>query len=213
MSVHAPSTPKAARTVWRQPMDILACPTPPAWIEWAVTRVPELLLDHANCEKKAASTALALMFRYPQHELLCHRMSRLAREELRHYEQVQKLMRGQGVAYAFVPAARYANGLREHIAREEPGKLVDTLIVGALIEARSCERFEALVPHLPEELAEFYRGLAGSERRHFIHYIELAESFADAPIGDRISVFVQAEQALVQAPDNTFAFHSGPPAA
>ena len=194
-------------------MDILACPTPLAWIDWATSRLPELLLDHANCEKKAASSALALMFRYPQHALLCDRMSRLAREELRHYEQVQKLMREQDVEYAFMPAARYANSLREHIRREEPGKLVDTLIVGALIEARSCERFEALAPHLPPALSEFYRGLAGSERRHFIHYIELAASFADKPITERVSVFVQAEQALVQAPDPAFAFHSGPPAA
>ncbi len=205
-------TSAIATTLWSQPMDILACPTPPAWIDWATSRLPELLLDHANCEKKAASTALALMFRYPQYAQLCHRMSRLAREELRHYEQVQKLMREQGIEYAFMPAARYANGLREHIRREEPGKLVDTLIVGALIEARSCERFEALVPHLPPALAEFYRGLAGSERRHFIHYIELAANFAAGPITERVSVFVQAEQALVQAPDPTFAFHSGPPA-
>ena len=131
-------------------------PTPAAWVKEACNRLPELLLDHANCELKAASTALGFIYRYSDRSALSHRMSRLAREELRHFEQAKVLMDEMEVPFERLSASRYAGQLRQAVRREEPGRLLDMLLVGALIEARSCERFAALIPHLPESLSRFY---------------------------------------------------------
>ena len=199
-------------SVYATPTDLLACRTPDAWLERAVTEVPTLLLDHANCEKKAASTALALMFRYPQHGDLCHRLSRLAREELRHYEQVDKLMSRRGIAFRRVAPTRYATGLRDQVRSEEPGRLVDTLICGAFIEARSCERFGAIAPRLDDELRRFYEGLMASESRHFRDYLALAVRLSDEPIGARIERVAHTEAQLIESADPAFGFHSGVPA-
>lgn len=193
------------------PADILACPTPQAWLDRALDDVPALLLDHANCEKKAASTALALMFRYPQHAQLCHKMSRLAREELRHFEQVDKLIRSRSIAFRRVAPTRYAAGLRAEVRSDEPGRLIDTLICGAFIEARSCERFGALAPRLDASLRRFYEGLLASESRHFRDYLTLADDLADGAIDDRVSLFGDVESRLILAPDPVFGFHSGVP--
>ncbi|MEO0422362.1 MAG: tRNA-(ms[2]io[6]A)-hydroxylase [Pseudomonadota bacterium] len=198
--------------------DLLACATPASWLEAAAGNLPVLLIDHANCEKKAASTAMALLFRYPEKSQLCHWMSRLAREELRHYEQVAKLLGTRNIPWQSVPASRYAEGLRACVQRQDPQRLVDILIVGALIEARSCERFQALAPHLDNELQAFYTGLCAAERRHFQRYLRLAREEAqgcampESALCERIAVLVQAERELVLSPDAGFAFHSGAPA-
>ena len=146
----------------------LPCTTPDAWVEVALQhdQEPTLLIDHANCEKKAAATALALMHRYTDNPVLLNKMSRLAREELRHFEQVIKIMSARGVNYEPLSASRYAQGLHKGVRRQEPGRLIDTLIVGALIEARSCERFARLAPELDTELGDFYFSLLKSEARH-----------------------------------------------
>lgn len=190
----------------------LQAATPPAWVEAALARCEELLLDHANCEKKAAATALSLMFRYPQAPELARQMSRLAREELRHFEQVQKLLDERGVAWRRVPPSRYAQGLREAVRRDEPGRLVDVLITGALIEARSCERFALLAPRLDATLGAFYSGLLASEARHFEVYLHLARRFG-GEVSARVEALGELEAELAVSPDTTFAFHSGPPPA
>ena len=194
-------------------LEFLRCTTPDAWIEAALAQQELLLIDHANCEKKAASTALNLMFRYSGDVDFLGGLSRLAREELRHFEQVLKLMRARGIAYRRIDAARYAQGLRELVRTHEPARLVDTLIAGAFIEARSCERFARLAPHLDEELAHFYRSLLRSESRHFRDYLAAARKAADgADIGPRIDLFAERERQLIEAGDTQFRFHSGPPA-
>ena len=142
--------------------DFLPCRTPAAWVEVAVESLPVLLIDHANCEKKAAATAMSLMHRYTENTVLLNKMSRLAREELRHFEQVLKLMTQRGIRYETVTASRYAQSLHASVRKKEPHKLIDILIVGALIEARSCERFAALAPHVDQELGDFYRSLLKS---------------------------------------------------
>ena len=139
--------------------DFLPCKTPQRWIENALANQDLMLIDHAHCEKKAASTALSLMYRYVDNTDLLNRMSRLAREELRHFEQVLAIMKKRGVSYGHLSPARYAAGLRQEVRTEDPGRLVDVLIVGAIIEARSCERFAALAPHLDATLSDFYTGL------------------------------------------------------
>ena len=189
-------------------------PTPDAWLDEACERVPELLLDHANCELKAASTALGFLYRYPERTALAQRMSRLAREELRHFEQVRSIMDDMQVPFERLSASRYAGGLREAVRHEEPCKLLDMLLVGALIEARSCERFARIAPRLPERLARFYGGLLASEARHFEQYIAFAKSecgVAEGEIDARLEELKAIEAALITEPDDEFRFHSGLP--
>lgn len=190
----------------------LAVETPAAWIDAAIRRLPELLNDHANCELKAASTALGFIYRYPERSKLCAQMSRLAREELRHYEQVRQLMKRIGVPYQRLSASRYAGELRKAVSTQEPARLIDALLVGALIEARSCERFAMLEPHLESPVAEFYRGLLRSEARHFQNYLRLAREEVGATaasLGDRLSALTRLEARLIESVDSEFRFHSG----
>ena len=192
----------------------LPCATPAAWLAAAAhpDNLETLLIDHANCEKKAAGTALTLLYRYTDDFALQHRLSRLAREELRHFEQVLAILEQRGIAYAPLSASRYAGGLRAAVRREEPQRLLDTLLVGALIEARSCERFAALAPRLDRELAAFYGSLLKSEARHFRDYLALAEGVAGtAAVVARLPALKALEADLVQKPDRDFRFHSGPP--
>lgn len=189
--------------------------TPDAWVNEARDRVPELLLDHANCELKAASTALGFLYRYPDRPALVQRMSRLAREELRHFEQVRSIMQDMGVAFDRLSASRYAGKLRDAVRDQEPFKLMDMLLVGALIEARSCERFARIAPHLPSKLGKFYTGLLASEARHCEHYIAFARSessIADDEFDARLEQLKAIEAALIVEPDAQFRFHSGVPA-
>ncbi len=188
----------------------LACPTPDAWLDSALERLPTLLIDHANCEKKAAGTALGLLYRYVDKPPLLRKLSRLAREELRHFEQVLELMAGQGVDYVHLSPGRYAAELHRLIRREEPHRLVDSLLVGAIVEARSCERFERLAEVAPAPLDGFYARLLASEARHFGDYLKLAERYSDTPLTPRLERFLAAEATLVTDPDSTFRFHSGP---
>lgn len=192
-------------------LDFLACATPDAWIAWALENPELLLIDHAQCEKKAASTAMSLLYRYVDEPLLLTKMSQLAREELLHFEQVVKLMEARGIVYRHLSASRYAEGLRRHVTPQEPARLVDILIIGAYIEARSCERFARLIPHLDVELAKFYRSLVKSEGRHYEDYLMLARHLAPGPIDDRVAFFAEREAELIATPDKAFRFHSGVP--
>ncbi|QOR38710.1 tRNA-(ms[2]io[6]A)-hydroxylase [Billgrantia diversa] len=190
----------------------LACATPEAWVEWALDNPELLLIDHAQCEKKAASTAMSLLYRYVDHPLLLTKMSQLAREELLHFEQVVKLMEARGIEYRHLSASRYAEGLRRHVRPQEPERLVDILIIGAFIEARSCERFARLIPHLDPELARFYRSLVKSEGRHYEDYLMLARYLSSDAIDKRVGFFAECEAQLIVTPDTAFRFHSGVPA-
>jgi tRNA-(ms[2]io[6]A)-hydroxylase len=190
-------------------------PTPEAWLSEACGRLPEMLLDHANCELKAASTALGFLYRYPDRSALAQRMSKLAREELRHFEQVRALMTEMDIPFQRLSASRYAGELRDAARHEEPYKLLDMLLIGALIEARSCERFARLAPRLPDKLGRFYAGLLASEARHFEHYIAFARSECgvdDGEIDARLDELKDIEAKLVSEPDPKFRFHSGRPA-
>ena len=194
--------------------EFLDTSTPDAWVEEACGRVPELLLDHANCELKAASTALGFLYRYPDRTVLAQRMSRLAREELRHFEQVRSIMQEMGIPFERTTASRYAGGLRAATRPDEPYKLLDLLLVGALIEARSCERFAKIAPRLPKKLGRFYAGLLSSESRHFEHYIAFAKSecsLSEDDIAVRLDELKKIEAALVLEADPQFRFHSGTP--
>ena len=191
--------------------EFLLCTTPDSWVEAAVKNIDLLLVDHANCEKKAASTALNLMYRYVDNFDLLNKMSKLAREELRHFEQVIAIMKKRGVPYVQIPAARYAADLRKPVRTFEPARLVDTLIVGAIIEARSCERFEKIAPHLDDELKAFYLSLLKSESRHFNDYLALAKKASGSAeeVEERVQLFLAREKTLIESNDEEFRFHSG----
>ena len=190
----------------------LACPTPEAWLQEALLHQDLLLIDHANCEKKAAATAMNLMYRHTNKPDLLKKMSQLAREELLHFQQVVEIMQLTGVEYVRLSPSRYAAGLRELIAKEERQQLIDTLIVGAFIEARSAERFAKLAPLLDGDLQKFYRSLLKSEARHFEDYLALARQYSDKDIGLKLEEVAAEEGRLVIEPDEEFRFHSGPPA-
>lgn len=191
---------------------VLLAPTPARWFEVACERWRELVVDHANCEKKAASTALSLIFSYPEDMALTDKLSRLAREELRHFEQVQKLMQTLHVPFSRMAPSRYGEGLRKAVNRAEPARLLDLMLCGALIEARSCERFEGLGPMLSEPLSGFYIGLAVSEARHQSLYLRLAEQRAgDRDWRARLHELATIEAELATSPDPQFRFHSGLP--
>jgi tRNA-(ms[2]io[6]A)-hydroxylase len=193
--------------------DFLACRTPDAWVVAALADQETLLIDHKNNEFKAASTAMALIAKYSTHLDLINFMSRLAREELVHHEQVLRIMKRRKIALKPISASRYASGLRKLVRSHEPLKLVDTLVVGAFIEARSCERFEALVPHLDDELGKFYGGLLKSEARHFQGYLKLAYQYGEARDVDATVLRVrESERELIESSDVEFRFHSGVPA-
>jgi len=194
--------------------ELLGCATPAAWVKAARAQQELLLIDHANCEKKAAATALNLMFRYGERlPELQESLSRLAREELRHFEEVTRILRARGIGHRPLTAARYAEGLRRPLRKGERERLTDLLVIGAFIEARSCERFEAVLPVVDAELAVFYRGLHEAESRHFSLYLGMAERYGSGDAAERIEIFRQAERDLIESEDEEFRFHSGVPRA
>lgn len=177
----------------------LAAPTDPAWAEGAASALDEILVDHAHCEKKAAGMALRLLFQYPQHGFLLEPLSRLAREELAHFEEVLRFLERRGVAFQRQKPSPYAGRLRQEIRSAEPGRLVDTLLCCALIEARSCERFQLLAEAVEDaELAAFYRGLLAAEARHHGMYVELARRLeSEERVRTRLAELAAREAAIV----------------
>ncbi len=201
----------SATTALAEIQTFLPCATPDRWLENALDHQSLMLIDHANCEKKAASTALNLIYRYTDNFELLNKMSRLAREEMRHFEQVIAIMKRRNINYLHISASRYAAGMRDLARNDDPGRLVDVLVIGAFIEARSCERFARLAPYLDDELEQFYTSLLKSEGRHYQDYLKLAKKAAgDAGIGERVALFAERERELIEQPDTEFRFHSGP---
>ena len=193
--------------------EFLACPTPDAWTEAALAEQELLLLDHCNCELKAASTALSMVFKYgDSHPHLARIMSRLAREELLHHEQVLKILDARGIKLRRLSASRYATGLRRLIRAAPQHRLVDILLINAFIEARSCERFAVLGARLAGPLGGFYNRLQRSEARHYQHYLQLAREYGEpGDLQQRIGQIRDAERELIEAPDTRLRFHSGIP--
>ena len=192
--------------------NFLGSRTPQAWVDAALNNLPLIIQDHANCEKKAAGTAMNLMFRYEfAYELQC-KLAQLIREEMLHYEQVLGIMNERGQDWKYLSAGRYAKGLLTHKRTQEPQAMIDVLIIGAFIEARSCERFAALAEVIDDvRLAKYYRYLLKSESRHFEDYLALAQSLAEDNIDDRVAFFKEIESELILSPDSELRFHSGTP--
>ena len=235
----------------------LKCETPQSWIDEAIKpeNLATLLVDHANCELKAAQTAMFLLRRYAvdkdsaealllwlkpfedfvyrkegdgdfsaqaslskklmsksdfaHGDELISKMVLLIKEELHHFQQVLEIMQSRNIAYDNITASRYAKEMMRHVRTHEPAKLSDTLICGAYIEARSCERFAKLAPYLDEELKRFYISLLRSEARHFMDYLSLAQTISADDISSRIEFFGDKEASLISSDDQQFRFHSG----
>lgn len=164
-------------------MNILCQLTSVAWLEQALGNVDTILLDHSHCERKAAGTAINLMFRYPSNTKLVRQLTAIAREELEHFDRVNHILEQRNIQLAPLNAPPYAKGLMSQVRTQEPHRLLDSLLVSGLIEARSHERLGLLGIHLPDpQLAEFYRSLMASEARHFGIYWLLADTYFDRDI-------------------------------
>ena len=193
--------------------EFLGARTTQAWVDAALADLPLIIQDHANCEKKAAGTAMNLIFRYEFSYDLQRKLAQLIREEMLHYEQVLGIMNERGQAWKYLSAGRYAKGMLKHKRTYEPAAMVDVLIIGAFIEARSCERFAALAEVINDKrLAKYYRYLLKSESRHFEDYLALAQSLAEDNIDERVAFFKEVEAELISSPDTELRFHSGNPA-
>ena len=193
--------------------EFLGARTTQAWVDAALADLPLIIQDHANCEKKAAGTAMNLIFRYEFSYDLQRKLAQLIREEMLHYEQVLGIMNERGQAWKYLSAGRYAKGMLKHKRTYEPAAMVDVLIIGAFIEARSCERFAALAEVINDKrLAKYYRYLLKSESRHFEDYLALAQSLAEDNIDERVAFFKEVEAELISSPDSELRFHSGNPA-
>ena len=142
---------------------------------------------------------------------LIDKMVLLIKEELHHFNQVLEIMTNRNIPYSNITAGRYAKGMLKHVKTHEPETLIDKLICGAYIEARSCERFAKLAPHLDDELNKFYISLLRSEARHYEDYLTLAEEIAGEDISERVAYFGKVEAELILSTDDDFKFHSGTP--
>jgi len=192
--------------------DFLRIKTPHEWLEYARSHIPLLLLDHAHCERKAAATAINFISKYPEKAELVALMSPLAREELLHFEKVIGLMQQRNIPFTPLTPSDYATSMHRYITqRDGKERLRDQLIIGAIIEARSCERFSAIINVLEdEELAKFYATLLRSEARHFREYLSLATLYG-GEIEGRIAYFLDIENRFIVSSDKVFRFHSGSP--
>ncbi|HEY9699329.1 MAG TPA: tRNA isopentenyl-2-thiomethyl-A-37 hydroxylase MiaE [Trichocoleus sp.] len=174
-------------------------PTSSAWVTQAIDHLDIILLDHSQCERKAAGVALNFMFRYPSSKKLVRTLTGIAQEELEHFEQVNQWLDRRGIALAPLTPPPYGAGLKAQIRKEEPDRMLDSLLVAGLIEARSHERLGLLATHCPEpELAQFYRGLMASEARHYGIYWTLATTYFDREIvNPRLEALAAAESELL----------------
>jgi len=164
-------------------INTLKQPTSWAWVEQAIANLDVILLDHSHCERKAAGVALNLMFRYPSHTKLVRQLTAIAREELEHFEQVNQWLERRGIPLAPLASPPYGAGLKALIRKSEPNRLLDSLLVSGLIEARSHERLGLLATHCHEqELAEFYQSLMASEARHYGIYWVLADTYFERDV-------------------------------
>jgi tRNA 2-(methylsulfanyl)-N6-isopentenyladenosine37 hydroxylase len=190
----------------------LRCPTPADWLRHVDSHLDELLIDHAHCEKKAAGTAMNLIFAYVDREPLCRALAEIVNEELAHFGMVLDLLAERGVRFRRITPSQYGRGLNDLVRKQEPQRAVDRMLVAALIEARSCERFALLRDYLREReprLAEFYGSLFESEARHHATYVRFAKEFAPADEVDvRLEQLSAEEAKIITAGEDLARMHS-----
>lgn len=169
------------------------------WLQQVDQSLPDILIDHAHCEKKAAGTVLNLIFAYVEDVELCREMTLIVNEELEHFHMVLDLLDRRGIKFRRLKPSSYGRQLNDLVRTGEPQRAVDRLLVAGLIEARSCERFQALAEHVEDqELAAFYQGLFESEARHHTTYTRLAGHFANSTeVMSRLDELALAEAQII----------------
>ncbi len=195
--------------------NFLKIATPESWCHAAIKNFSILLIDHAHCERKAAASALQLISKNPHQEKLIRLLSPIAREELLHFEKVLRLLKQKNIRIQALPACQYHKKLHEKRTKgDNQQQLIDDLIIAAIIEARSCERFYSLLPYLEqlndEPIFKFYQHLAQAEQRHFEIYLNYAKNL-QTDIEERIELFIKIDNKHILSKENPFRFHSGCP--
>jgi tRNA-(ms[2]io[6]A)-hydroxylase len=182
------------------------------WLAQVDEHLDEMLIDHAHCEKKAAGTAMNLIFYYVEKETLCRELMVIVNEELEHFAMVLDLLKERSIPFRRISPSSYGGRLHELVRKNEPGRAIDRLLIGSLIEARSCERFSLLAEHIrPHEpaLADFYAGLFESEARHHATYVQLATLFApETIVHQRLAELAESEAAIIAEGDGLPRMHS-----
>lgn len=203
-------TPIPATDFWGSQMLSLQSASGARWLVQVDAHLDLVLIDHAHCEKKAASAAMNLLFSYVDHTDLARAMTEIVEEELEHFRMVLDLLDRRGISFCKLSPSSYGPRLHELVRREEPGRAVDRLLVAGLIEARSCERFSLLGEHVKDpELRDFYRGLFESEARHHATYVRLAAAFApEEEVRQRLEELALAEAAIIEEGDDLPRMHS-----
>jgi tRNA-(ms[2]io[6]A)-hydroxylase len=187
----------------------LKVPSQPSWIAVASSDLERVLLDHAHCEKKAAVNAMSFVSRYPGHELLVRRMIDLAQEEMEHFGAVYEFIRKRGIDLERDPGDPYVQALHKEARQNEPGRMLDLLLIAALVEARSCERFSILSKHVPDaELREFYESLLASEAGHYRMFFDIArEYYPESEVRDRLDELATRDAEIVLTLHNEASMH------
>ncbi|MCH2115019.1 MAG: tRNA-(ms[2]io[6]A)-hydroxylase [Pirellulales bacterium] len=188
----------------------LQAATSPRWLAQVDAHLDQILIDHAHCEKKAAGTALNLIFHYVEDRELCREMTEIVQEELEHFHLVLDLLERRGIQFRRIKPSQYGRKLNDLVRKQEPERAVDRLLVAGLIEARSCERFHTLAAHIEDaELAEFYRSLFESEARHHTVYTRLAGHFAtEKEVNRRLQELYEAEATIIASGETQPRMHS-----
>ena len=191
--------------------EFLHVSTPKSWVAHATNCQPMLLIDHANCERKAASSALSMIYRYEERCDFAVQLSRIVREEMRHFEQVHALLKTLQIEYVHLSPSKYARALHR-FAREHSSTKFDDLLIASIIEARSYERFELLEEVLEGRVAKLYSRLKESEHRHFLTYLDLALRLQEERVIElRVQELLKHEAQLITRFDDQLRFHSGDP--
>ena len=187
----------------------LKTPSQHHWVENARVDLHRIMVDHAHCEKKAAANGMALINRYPERDLLVRKMFELVEEEMEHFRAVYEMIRERGGVLTRDPGDTYAQALHKLIRKNEPERMLDHLLVAALIEARSCERFRILSEHIPDPaMAEFYRSLLASEAGQDRVFCEIARDYCpEETVRARLDELADAEAEIVRALPNEAMMH------
>ncbi len=180
------------------------------WLKQVDENLADVLIDHAHCEKKAAGTAMNLLFAYVDNSELCREMTMIVNEELEHFHLVIDILKQRGIEFTRLKPSQYGRRLNDLVRKQEPERAIDRLLVAGLIEARSCERFGLLSENLEDkELAEFYDSLFESEARHHTTYIRLAKTFGDdEAVRARLSELADEEAKIIAEGEELARVHS-----
>ena len=180
----------------------LRLPTDPRWVSMADNNLEEILVDHAYCEQKAASSCISLIVQFPERQKLVEVLSPIVAEEWEHFQRVMEQIRKRGFTLGRKRTDEYVVKLAKHERKGGPieRQLMDKLLINAMIEARSCERFKILWKNLnDEELKAFYYDLMASEAGHYVTFIKLAKEYMpEETVKARWAEFLEIEAGIIQ---------------